>query len=409
MQSSAKNDNHEMTEEIERLRQENEQLKNQLHEKDNSDKRDPYKNTVDPYKQKDDPYAKKSDPYAVNKGAYDSVMERRNNAERIRLGAAFGTVGALAASAQTQMAGALIAKGLGAIGATGIAGMAAIPGGALLLGIGAAAVAGAVAGAGLNSAYKGIRSNLSGLKDLAKPKYGNNPDYHPSKQTYEPQRANPKKGAAQEQVKQRDKIGEYMQDVKHKFKEGKDTTQDIRGIQSIKGLSGSQKKVLNRMYSDNLLRNAANDKDNPSRSLDAASISKELNKHYQQNKGDISHKEMMEIRKNILLRLGEHYDNQSINRDGRVFDKDAIPGIKPSVEKEQGYQAKKPTKAKQSAPTVQKAKDNVSAHTKNTGKSIAGSSNQKPAPARAPQKQSQNQNSSSSSSQVKTAAIGRGR
>lgn len=388
MWSSANNDNYEnMTEEIERLKQENEQLKNQLHEKD-----DPYKAKGDPYKSKDDPYAKKSDPYAVNKSSYDSVMERRNDAEHVRAGAALGVIGALAMPAQTKALGVIAAKGLGTMGVSSLAGMAAIPGGAFLLGGVAAIAVGGLGVAVLKAVYKGVKSDLSNLKNLAKPKYGNNPDYHPSKQTYEPQRTSPNsRGAYQENVKQQDKIGGYIQSVKDKFKEGKDTTQDIRDIQSIKGLSGSQKKELNRMYSDNLLRNAANDKDNPSRSVDAASLSKELNKHYQQNKGDISHKEMMEIRKNVLSRLGEHYDNQSINRDGRVFDKNAIPGIK------------------QSAATAQKAKNNIATHTKNTGKSIAGSSNQKPAPAQSPQKQSQKQNSSSSSKQVKTADTGRGR
>lgn len=336
MQSSVKNDNHEnMTEEMERLRQENEHLRDQLHEKD-----DPYKNIHDPYKPKDDPYTKKNDQYTVNRGSYDSAMERRNNAERVQLGSAVGIIGALAMPAKAQMLGAVAAKGLAGMGLTSLAGMAAIPGGALLLGVGAGLMVGGIAAIALNSVYKGIRSNMSALKNMPKLKYSNNPDYKSSTR-YEPERTNPNsKGAYQEQVKQKDKIGGHIQSVKDKFKEGKDITNDIRDIQSLKSLSGSQKKELNRLQSDNIIRNAANDKDNPSRLADAPAISKELNKHHEQH--NIPHKEMMEIRKNVLSRLGEHYDNQNINRNGKIMDSDAIPGIK--AQEAQASQADKQQK-----------------------------------------------------------------
>ncbi len=325
MQSSAKSDNYEgMTEEMERLRQENEHLRDQLHEKD-----DPYKNIHDPYKPKDDPYTKKNDQYTVNRGSYDSAMERRNNAERVQLGSAVGIIGALAMPVKTQMLGAVAAKGLAGMGLTSLAGMAAIPGGALLLGVGAGLMVGGIAAIALNSVYKGIRSNMSALKNMPKLNYSNNPDYKSSTR-YEPERTNPNsRGAYQEQVKQKDKIGGHIQSVKDKFKEGKDITNDIRDIQGLKSLSGSQKKELNRLQSDNIIRNAANDKDNPSRLADAPAISKELNKHHEQH--SIPHKEMMEIRKNVLSRLGEHYDNQNINRNGKIMDSDAIPGIKAQV------------------------------------------------------------------------------
>jgi hypothetical protein len=316
MQSLAKSDNHNenMTEEMERLKQENEQLRNQLQSKE------------DPYKQKRDPYAVKPDPYAVNKNSYNSAMERRNDAEHVQMGSAIGIVGALAMPVQAKALGVVAAKGLAGMGATSLAGMAAVPGGAVLLGIGAAAIAGGLGVIALKSVYKGIKSNMSALKNMPKLNYSNNPDYKSSTR-YEPERTNPNsKGAYQEQVKQKDKIGGHIQTLKDKFKEGKDITNDIRDIQGLKSLSGSQKKELNRLQSDNIIRNAANDKDNPSRLADAPAISKELNKHHEQH--NIPHKEMMEIRKNVLSRLGEHYDNQNINRNGKIMDSDAIPGIK---------------------------------------------------------------------------------